>query len=179
MRPLTVCASFTKKRSVRLANLETKTKTFDYQLTIDCLKSYYNSYEYLKKNMHQKTNLKNLLKVMGSDEFVRDSVLKTKHKEMQKLSEGNRTIANKSLKMINQMSRADWTGNEMGKTAYSFYKSYVLLTNKLKTFNGFTKCIEVLKYFSLLMNICITYGKLYLLPKYQSLVCKCRLFLFR
>lgn len=141
-------------------------------IKVEFIHDFFTHYVELKKVAQEKKKLKRIIKTLESDMFVRDSVIKQKKKEKKELDEKGYPIPQSQLKMITHMNRGDWTGNEQDKTAYSFYKSYIMIVKKIESFNINTKLLEILRYFNFLVNICITYDMTHLLPKWQARIDK-------
>jgi hypothetical protein len=152
-----------------------KTKSTDNNVSTDIIHAFFATYNSSKNLQKEKEKLKRVINSFKDDMFVKDSVVKNKKKELEEVNGKLKNfVTGSNLKMIHQMLAPDWTGNSQDRTAYTFYRTYLMLVKKIKLYNMNTNLMEILRSFNFLMNICITYDMLHLLPKWQSHINKRR-----
>jgi hypothetical protein len=114
----------------------------------------------VSKQAKQKVKLS--LQNVAKDDMVRDSVINSKKRELDNINKSAPKLAHGQEAMFKELLIADWTDTYADTLAYSFNSVSKLLINKLKSFNFYTRPAEVIKQVYLLLNVCITHGKLHL-----------------
>lgn len=97
------------------------------------------------------------------DELVRDSVNNSKRREITNITKATPKLVRGQELTFKELMIADWTDSFADTLSYSFNFNSRILISKLNSFNFYTKSSEVIKNIYLLLNICITHGKMHLL----------------
>lgn len=138
--------------------------------------------DYYAKNFaakQAKEKLKKGIKITAKDELVRDSVIKSKKRQIENINKNGPQINRAQEAMFRELMIGDWTGNYADTLSYSFNTVSKILIGKIRSFNFYTRSSEAIKYIYLLLNICITHDKMHLFNHHVKVMEKSKLVLLK